>query len=271
MTLCITAVLVGVSIVAAARSTWSPCGLSMLSIITPVSERAKGNSYRVTSVWFVIGASVGGACLGAVMALLAGGLRALHVSPATLGLLALAASLVAAVSDVGAIGVRLPYHRRQVNERWLDQYRAWVYGAGFGWQIGSGMATYITSAAVYLMILLGAATASPWTALLVGTAFGLLRGLAVLLTHGVGSPAELRDFHRRFAALGPVVGRAVVVFELAGALALLATAHSWDAIALVGLTASATAVGFVVTRSRRLAAAPTCPAPTAAARPAASR
>ena len=57
--------------------------------------------------------------------------------------------------------MRLPIHRRQVNERWLDQYRPWVYGAGFGWQIGTGLSTYITTAAVYLMVVLGALTAGP--------------------------------------------------------------------------------------------------------------
>ena len=36
--------------------------------------------------------------------------------------------------DVG--GFRLPSHTRQVNEAWLDEYRGWVYGGGFGWQIG---------------------------------------------------------------------------------------------------------------------------------------
>ena len=48
---------------------------------------------------------------------------------------------VAAHARIG--GFRLPVHYRQVNERWLDQFRPWVYGAGFGWQIGAGLATYI--------------------------------------------------------------------------------------------------------------------------------
>ncbi len=41
-------VLVGtlVAVAAAVRSTWSPCGLSMLSTITPMSEQAKDHSYR---------------------------------------------------------------------------------------------------------------------------------------------------------------------------------------------------------------------------------
>ena len=65
MTALIAVLAVLVAGAAAARSTWSPCGLSMLSTITPVTERAKGNSYRTTASWFVVGAVAGGATLGA--------------------------------------------------------------------------------------------------------------------------------------------------------------------------------------------------------------
>ncbi len=222
----VAAVAVVVVLAAAVRSTWSPCGLSMLSTITPLSERAKGHSYRSTAAWFVVGAVAGGATLGAVMALLAVGVHALPASSTGVEVVALAAALVAAISDAGIAGVRLPVHRRQVNERWLDHYRPWVYGAGFGWQIGSGLATYITTAAVYLMIALGALTGAPVIAFLLGTLFGLLRGLAVLLTRKQSNPTLLRAFHRRFVAAGVKVGRMVVVVELCAVVALTAVVRS---------------------------------------------
>jgi hypothetical protein len=53
----------------------------------------------------------------------------------------------------------------------------------------------------------------------------------------------------------------VVVTELAGALALLATAHSWAAVALAVIAALVTAIGFVIARERGHLAAPTCPLP----------
>ncbi len=134
-----------VALAAAVRSTWSPCGLSMLSTITPLSERAKGHSYRATASWFVAGATAGGLTLGGVAALCAAGVRALGPSPLGLGVLAAGAASVAALSDLAVFGLSLPIHRRQVNERWLDHFRPWVYGAGFGWQIGVGLATYITT------------------------------------------------------------------------------------------------------------------------------
>ncbi len=49
---------------AAARGTWSPCGLSMVSAINPFSEVSRGHRYVVTVLWFVAGAVVGGALLG---------------------------------------------------------------------------------------------------------------------------------------------------------------------------------------------------------------
>src|SRR6476619_1552871 len=65
-------VLGGVGALAAAvRSTWSPCGQSMLSQLTPVGEASRGYRYRTTATWFILGAIVGGATLGAVMAALA--------------------------------------------------------------------------------------------------------------------------------------------------------------------------------------------------------
>ncbi len=232
MTVCMTAVAWLVALAAAVRSTWSPCGLSMLSTITPLAEKAKGHSYRTTAAWFVLGASAGGATLGAAMALLALGVHALHLSTVTIGAIAFGAALVAAASDAGVGGMRIPIHRRQVNERWLDHYRPWVYGSGFGWQIGTGLSTYITTAAVYLMVVLAALTTVPLAALAIGTGFGVVRGLAVLMTRHLTDPAALRFFHRRFTDAGPLVGRATIVVEAASAVVLAAYLRSPSALAL---------------------------------------
>jgi hypothetical protein len=251
MTICILATAAAVALAAAVRSTWSPCGLSMLSTITPLGERSRGNSYRPTAAWFVSGAVVGGATLGAAMALLAGGVHSLHLSETALGGAALVAAAIAAASDAGVGGMRLPIHRRQVNERWLDHYRPWVYGAGFGWQIGNGLSTYITTAAVYLMVVLGALTADPGAAFALGMAFGTLRGLAVLLTRHLTSPAALLTFHQRFAAAGPVVGKVVVAVELAASVAFAVALRSPIAAAVVIGVGTAVAVVAAATRGRR--------------------
>jgi hypothetical protein len=249
MTLCVLGAAALVTVAAAVRSTWSPCGLSMLSTITPLSERAKGHAYRTTAAWFIAGAAVGGATLGAVMALMAEVAHGLGLSETALTTVALVAAAVAAGSDTGVAGIRLPVHHRQVNERWLDHYRPWVYGAGFGWQIGNGLATYITSAAVYLMIALAALTADPAAAFSLGLAFGTMRGLAVLLTRRLTDPDALRTFHRRFTAAGPVAGRAVVVTELMASV-VCAAALGWPVAGAVVAGGAVSAV-VVATRGRR--------------------
>ena len=239
-----------VAVAAAARSTWSPCGVSMLATVTPLAERARGHRYRSTAAWFVVGGTVGGATLGLVMAALALGVRAAAPSTVILVAVACTAALVAAASDARLGGFHLPFHSRQVNERWLDQFRPWVYGAGFGWQIGAGLVTYIKTAALYLMIVLAALTASPATALAIGALFGLVRGLAVLLGRGITSTAALAAFHRRFTAAGPVVLSIVIACELAAALTFAAVLSPWAALAPALLGAAGAVAGV---RRRTLA------------------
>jgi hypothetical protein len=246
----LTAVIVAVA--AAARSTWSPCGVSMLATVTPLAEQGRGHRYRSTAAWFIAGGTVGGATLGLLMAALALGVRAAGLSSIALAVTACAVAVLAAASDTRLGGFRLPFHSRQVNERWLDQFRPWVYGAGFGWQIGAGLVTYIKTAALYLMIVLAALTGSPTTALAIGALFGLVRGLAVLLGRGITSPATLAAFHRRFVDAGPVVLAVVVACELAVGVAFAAALSPWVALALVVVAGAA-----VMARRRTPAAAHT--------------
>ena len=109
-----------------------------------------------------------------------------------------------------------------MDEQWLDQYRSWVYGAGFGWQIGSGLSTYIMTAAVYLTVVLGALTGSPAIAFSICVLFGSVRGLAILTGFRLTDPDRVRAFHRRFEAAGPPVR--VVVIALQAAVACIAAA-----------------------------------------------
>jgi MFS family permease len=205
-----------VAVAAAVRSTWSPCGLSMLSTITPLGERGRGRRFRATAAWFVVGAVLGGAMLGALvtpLTLLTG-----HLDPTVAVGLAAGVVALGAAGDVGLLGYRLPLLRRQVDEQWLDRYRSWVYGAGFGWQIGVGLATYVMTTAVMVTVVLAGLVGSPEAAVMVGVVFGSIRGLAVLLTATVRSPADLLALHRRMERLRRPVWVAVVVLQ--GALAL---------------------------------------------------
>jgi hypothetical protein len=234
-----------VAVAAAVRSTWSPCGLSVLSSITPFSERSRGHRYGITASWFVAGAVVGGACLGALAAGLTAALSSLHLSrhPAWVaGAVAVIAGVAAAV-DAGVFGDVIPIWRRQLNDAWMSRYRNWVYGAGYGWQLGVGVATYIMTAAVLAVPLLGALTGEPLTALVICIVFGVVRGMVVLLTARAESPAQLRALHRRFADWGPAVRLGVIGVELAVVVTVLAA--QWS-LAGAGVALAAVAVLVVV-------------------------
>jgi hypothetical protein len=114
-----------------------------------------------------------------------------------------------------------------VNERWLDQFRPWVYGAGFGWQIGAGFATYIVTAALYLMVVMAALSGNPLASFATGLAFGAVRGVAVLAGHRITYTAALVAFHRRFDATERPVRSAVIAWEVAPALAGLMAWGAW--------------------------------------------
>jgi hypothetical protein len=237
-----------VTTTAAVRSTWSPCGLSMLASITPLSEVGRGHRYRTTASWFVVGSVVGGAMLGSAVAALTVGVDALSFTTREAVGVAFGASALATASDIEVRGLQLPVHHRQVNERWLDQFRPWVYGAGFGWQIGTGLATYIMTAAVYLLIVLAALTGAPWLALGLGALFGLVRGLSVFLGRRITTAAMLTAFHRRFYELGPKVRRVTIAVEVVVTALFAWLLTPWALLALAG--AAITSLGIWAERRR---------------------
>lgn len=240
-----------VAAVSAIRGVWSPCGLSMLSSITPMTEAGRGNRFSTTARWFVAGGVVGGLSLG----LLAAGAAALvalaDLTDATRWGIAAVAALATAAIDLGVFGIELPIFKRQVNDAWLRRYRGWVYGAGFGWQIGFGVATYIMTAGVFLTIGLAVLGASPVVALAIGATFGLVRGSAVYIGRSATSPAALGAVHARLDALGPTARLAALVVQLLAAVVLAGAAWGIGPAAL--LAVAATAATVVTTRAPRRA------------------
>lgn len=243
------------AVVAGVRGTWSPCGLSMVSAINPMSERGRGHRYALTCLLFVLGALVGGVLLGCAAALLSLPAALLPTDAALV--LAVLAGLVTLASDLQVGGVALPRHPRQVDEDWLSRYRRWVYASGFGLQVGSGFATYVMTAATYLLVVLAALTGSPPQAALVGALFGAVRGLAVILSARATTPEGLRALHRRLAALDrpslrlAIAAQAAVVVVLAGLVGGPAAAVLVAGAVGVGLLASGEASWHAVRPTRR--------------------
>ncbi|HEX4902843.1 MAG TPA: hypothetical protein VFV42_08545 [Acidimicrobiales bacterium] len=194
----------------------------MLSSIHPLGERAKGNRFGLTASAFALGAALGGAATGVVVG--AVGLLAAGWVPdaARLGVVALVALAGAAFERTGR---PLPSVPRQVDEDWLHEYRGWVYGAGFGFQLGTGVLTYITTAAVYVALAATLLAGHLLASVAIMGTFGLVRGLSILPARRIDAPDRLVTFHRHLHASAPVVRRvstsALVVAGLAGGVALL--------------------------------------------------
>ena len=189
----------------------------MLSSITPLGERGRHNRFGVTATAFVVGAIVGGTTLGALCGWVGSWLP--ERSSAVDALLVVALAIAGAVLDATLV----PTIKRQVNEDWLNRYRGWVYGLGFGAQLGFGVVTVVTSAATYVAFALAVLTGSVAAGAAIGSTFGALRGLSLLLVKDVDSPGELRTFHHRLdarAADGVRLG--VVSQALIGMLAVIA-------------------------------------------------
>src|SRR5580704_2792424 len=106
----------------------------MLASITPLGERGRQSTWGVTVAAFLLGAVGGGAGAGALAG--AVGLLALPASIGSGARLAVVAVAALIAAGLDARADPAPGPRRQVNEEWLHRYRGWVYGLGFGAQLG---------------------------------------------------------------------------------------------------------------------------------------
>lgn len=190
----------------------------MLASITPLGERGRGSSWNLTATAFAVGAvgagALGGAALGAIGSLLPDGAEWRAVSLA-------AVLLVALLFDATPLCRRLPTTRRQVNEDWLVRFRGWVYGISFGAQLGVGLATIVSSAAVYATVASALLCANPLAGAAIGASFGSIRALSLLPARDVRDPAALFAFHQRLVRFEPGARRVVVAGELIALIAVI--------------------------------------------------
>src|SRR5438270_9310626 len=122
----------------------------MLASITPLGERGRGATWAITVTAFLAGATAAGAAAGALLGAVGGTALAGAGSHARLAAMAAALAMALAL-DLRPKGPPGPH--RQVNERWLDEFRGWLYGLGFGAQLGLGVTTVVSSAATYAAFL----------------------------------------------------------------------------------------------------------------------
>lgn len=211
-------VLVGalVAIHGAVRAAWSPCGQSMLASLTPVAERARGSSWAITVTAFAVGAvgagAAGGGLLGGAGSLLPG---ERWRAPTVVAIL-----LAALVIDGTPLRRRMPLTKRQVNEDWMYRYRGWVYGFGFGAQLGLGFISLVGCAAIYATFAIELTSGSVMAGAVVGAVFGATKAATLIPTRFARDHESLLELHRRLLRMDTGAQRAVVVAELLALLAL---------------------------------------------------
>src|SRR6478609_5348309 len=161
----------------------------MLASITPLGERGRNATWAITVTAFIVGATLAGAALGAVLAALGA-----PVLPDGLGFdgrLSVLAAAVGLAILLDAIPRPVPGPHRQVNERWLDEYRGWVYGLGFGAQLGVGVTTVVSSAATYVALLAAFLAPNVAGGAVIMGCFGAVRGLTLLAGARIATPPQL--------------------------------------------------------------------------------
>jgi MFS family permease len=184
----------------------------MLASITPLGERGRGNRWTTTAALYIAASLAAGAALGALMGSLGSLLLADVGTSWRLGLLAAALALGVAF-ELGR--GRIPGPRRQVNERWLDEYRRWIYAAGFGAQLGAGVVTIVVSSAVYAVWAAALASASPSAGAAIGAAAGAMRGATLLASARTTTPQRLVALHERLQSIQGPVRRGTIGAQLA--------------------------------------------------------
>jgi hypothetical protein len=190
----------------------------MLASITPLGERGRDQRFGVTATAYLVASAATGTAFGALL----GGLGGL-LMPAGLALPMLAAGCLAGLAlDLGIGGWRTPTLRRQVDRRWLTTYRGWVYGAGFGAQLGVGVVTVVTSSTTYVAFLAALVGRHLVGGALVGLAFGLCRGLVILRAAPVRGPAELARMHRSLRRIEPIAAHVALAAQAGAGLAAVA-------------------------------------------------
>ncbi|MEO0492981.1 MAG: hypothetical protein AAF081_06165 [Actinomycetota bacterium] len=171
----------------------------MLTSITPLGERARGQRWGLTASALALGHLVGGALLGIVLATLGMFVRAPFGGLTTAGQVVVVALAVIGAAAFDLSGRTMP-GRRQVDETWLTTYRGWVYGFGFGVQLGLGFVTVVNTA-LFVAVVVAGIVVGPAGAVALGVYYGGLRAVMALGNARVRSVDDLKDLHRRLDAV----------------------------------------------------------------------
>lgn len=173
----------------------------MLSSIHPLGERARNNRWWLTVTAFVAGATGTAALIGLVLA------SAGSLIPGDVWRWPVIAGVVAVAALLDLVRLQPPGPHRQVNEDWIGAFRGWVYGGGFGAQLGAGAATYVVTWLVWATAVSAVVVGDPLAGAVVGGAFGAGRSVFPLAAGWIDRPSRLTAFNRSMAAIAVPVTR----------------------------------------------------------------
>lgn len=156
----------------------------MLSSITPLGQRARGNSWLRTVLAFWVGASATAVMLHGLLGLVGETTGVADVMPWVV--------LIPVVASAGLdlTGFRPWGPRRQVDEDWLGRYRDWVVGFGFGAQLGTGIHTHVPVWGVWGLLAASVLMGLPGAAI-IGLGFAAGRTALLVATARVDRPERL--------------------------------------------------------------------------------
>lgn len=197
----------------------------MLGSLSPVGETSRGQRWWLTATAYAAASTMAGAAIGWVLGAAGQAVSVVAgVPPAGRLLVLCGAVLAGAMIDAGVLGRRLPTWHRQVDERWLTRYRGWVYGAGFGAQLGLGVVTIVTSAVTYTTLAAAFLSATSVGGAAIGLVFGAARAMPLLFMGGVDTPERLYTITRTVTSAEPRLHRMTIAGQAALAAALLSAA-----------------------------------------------
>lgn len=190
----------------------------MLSSITPLGERGRGTKWSRTALAYVVGSVFAAVLMGGLLGLL-GSVVPSHMRGSTPVLASMAVLLVLGlVLDVRSKGHGVPSWRRQVDREWIGRYRGWVTGVGFGFQLGLGFVTIITSTTTYAVFLAEVLTGRWWAGALIGAVFGLVRAMPLAMVSRVNAPQDLHEIFARLDRWAAPADRLARISLVTGAL-----------------------------------------------------
>ena len=196
----------------------------MAQTITPVVHGGRRRRWGVSVALHALGATLSAAAFGAAL----GGLGSLLGAPwGKWGLWVAAAIAVAyAARELLGLKVPIPALRRQVPEWWRTFFSrptaSFLYGLG----LGIGFLTYVSFGTLVAVSAVLLVLGDPVRGAVAMGAFGLARGLSVLVSAGAGSEASLDRVMARLDGLAtsavPRVANGAALIALSVALAVAA-------------------------------------------------